>query len=160
TETATATPSTPSALTLTSASARRTIEEIALQSAWMLSVGGASANGPIELPHSWIDDRRTRFFSGTARYSRDLHVRTNSHAGGARIVLDFGHAAAVEREALPGGTMRGNSFAALVAAPIREAATVRVNGRSAGTIWMPPYRVDVTDLIRDGANRIDVDVYN
>src|ERR1043165_4218138 len=56
--------------------------------------------------------------------------------------------------------MRGNSFAARVAAPIREAATVFVNGRRAGAVWAPPYRVDVTDLLRDGANEIAIDVYN
>jgi len=66
----------------------------------------------------------------------------------------------MEREPLPGGTLRGNSFAALVAPPIREAATVFVNGRRAGSLWAPPYRVDVTDLLRDGANEIRVDVYN
>ena len=76
------------------------------------------------------------------------------------MFLDFGDGKAVEREALPGGTMRGNSFAALIAPPVREAATVFVNGRRAGTIWAPPFRVDVTELLRDGANEIRIDVYN
>ena len=57
---------------------------------------------------------------------------------------------AVEREALPDGTMRGNSFAALLAPPIREAATVFVNGHRIGAIWAPPYRVDVTAVLREG----------
>jgi hypothetical protein len=35
-----------------------------------------------------------------------------------------------------------------------------VNGRRAGSVWAPPYRVDVTDLLRDGANEIRIDVYN
>ena len=56
--------------------------------------------------------------------------------------------------------MRGNSFAALVAPPIREAATVFVNGQRAGTIWAPPYRVDVTALLHDGSNDVRIDVYN
>ena len=47
-----------------------------------------------------------------------------------------------------------------VAAPIREAATAFVNGRRAGTVWAPPFRVDVTDLLRDGLNDIRIDVYN
>ena len=66
----------------------------------------------------------------------------------------------VEREPLPGGTLRGSSFAALVTLPIREAATVFVNGRRAGSVWSPPYRVDVTDLLREGGNELQVDVYN
>jgi hypothetical protein len=56
--------------------------------------------------------------------------------------------------------MRGNSFAALVAAPIREAAQVFVNGRRAGSVWAPPYRVDITALARDGANTIAIEVFN
>jgi hypothetical protein len=35
-----------------------------------------------------------------------------------------------------------------------------VNGCRAGTLWALPYRVDVTDLLRDGGNEIRVDVYN
>ena len=76
------------------------------------------------------------------------------------MFLDFGAGQPVEREALPGGTMRGNSFAALIAPPIREAATVFVNDRRAGSIWAPPYRVDVTDLLRAGVNDIRIEVYN
>src|SRR5262249_14310948 len=94
------------------------------------------------------------------RYRRDVQVPAVSRDGGARLFLDFGDAVPVEREALPGGTMRGNSFAALVATPIREAATVFVNRQRAGTIWAAAYRIDVTDLLRDGTNEIAIDVYN
>ncbi|HEU0107772.1 MAG TPA: glycoside hydrolase, partial [Vicinamibacteria bacterium] len=79
---------------------------------------------------------------------------------GARVFLDFGDARAIEPEPLPSGTLRGNSFAALVAPPIREAATVFVNGRRAGSVWGPPYRVEFTALLRDGPNEIRIDVYN
>jgi len=37
---------------------------------------------------------------------------------------------------------------------------VFVNDRRAGTIWAPPFRVDVTDLLHDGSNDIRIDVYN
>jgi hypothetical protein len=79
---------------------------------------------------------------------------------GSRVFLDFGAATPVEREALPGGTMRGNSFAALIAPPIREAATVFVNNLRAGSIWAPPYRVDITERLRPGSNAIRIEVYN
>jgi hypothetical protein len=79
---------------------------------------------------------------------------------GTRVFLDFGAAKPVAREAVPGGTLRGNSFAALVEPPIREAATVFVNERRAGSVWVPPYRIDITDLLRGGANEIRIDVYN
>ena len=110
--------------------------------------------GTIDLPHSWADDPSTRFFSGTASYSRAVDVPAAFRADGARVSLDFGGAPSVEREALPGGTMRGNSFAALIAPPVREAAAIFVNGQRAGAAWAPPYRVDVTALLRDGPNDI------
>ena len=144
-----------------------TADAIELRSGWSVSVGpwGPASAGPtssstVDLPHSWADDSRTRFFSGTASYRRSVQTPPAFRTAGSRVFLDFGDGKAVEREALPGGTMRGNSFAALIAPPIREAATVFVNGRRAGTIWAPPFRVDVTDLLRDGANDIRIDVYN
>jgi alpha-L-rhamnosidase len=139
---------------------RRPAGATELRTGWTLTIGGSAHGGPIDLPHSWADDPSTRFFSGTASYSRAVDVPAAFRAAGARVYLDFGDAQSVERDALPGGTMRGNSFAALIAPPIREAATVFVNGQRAGAVWAPPYRVDVTALLRDGSNDIRIDVYN
>jgi hypothetical protein len=130
-----------------------------LRSGWSFSAGGAGA-ASVELPHSWASDAATSYFSGTATYRRSVTVPARSRTPGARVYLDFGEARPAEREALPGGTMRGNSFGVLLAPPVREAATVFVNGRRAGSVWAPPYRVDLTDLVRDGANEIRIDVYN
>jgi hypothetical protein len=154
--------------------ARRTADSIELRTGWTVSTWGPASAGPpsgtgrpalagptsVDLPHSWADDQRTRFFSGTASYRRSVQTPRAFRSAGSRVFLDFGDGAAVEREALPGGTMRGNSFAVLLAPPIREAATVFVNDRRAGTIWAPPFRIDVTDLLHDGSNDIRVDVYN
>jgi len=131
-----------------------------LRTGWAVTIGSTARGGTIDLPHSWADDPSTRYFSGTVAYRRSVQVPASFRAAGARVYLDFGAAASVDRGALPGGTMRGNSFAALVAPPIREAATVFVNGQRAGAVWAPPYRVDVTALLRDGSNDIRIDVYN
>jgi len=131
-----------------------------LHAGWTFSVAGASRAATVDLPHSWSEDAATRYFSGTATYRRTAPLPAAFRAPGTRVYLDFGEARAAEREPLPGGTLRGNSFAALVAPPIREAATVFVNGRQAGSVWAPPYRVEVTSLLRDGANEIRIDVYN
>ena len=148
------------ASTATRSTPRRPAGATELRTGWTLTIGGTARGGPIDLPHSWADDPSTRFFSGTASYSRAVDVPAAFRADGARVYLDFGDAPPVERDALPGGTMRGNSFAALIASPIREAATVFVNGQRAGAVWAPPYRVDVTALLRDGSNDIRIDVYN
>jgi len=131
-----------------------------LRSGWRVSFGAPGSGAPVDLPHSWTGDAAHRFFSGTASYRLTVKPPAAFRSAEGRVYLDFGEAKPVERERLPGGTLRGNSFAALVAPPIREAATVFVNGRRAGSLWAPPYRVDVTDLLRDGANEIRIDVYN
>jgi hypothetical protein len=131
-----------------------------LRSGWSVSFGGSGPGATVDLPHSWSGDPARRFFSGTASYRVMVKPPAAFRSAKGRVHLDFGEAKPIERETLPGGTLRGNSFAALVAPPIREAATVFVNGRRAGSLWAPPYRLDVTDLLRAGANAIRVDVYN
>ena len=41
---------------------------------------------------------------------------------------------------------------------VREIARVKVNGREAGGIWTAPYEVQVTDLLKDGENELEVEV--
>ena len=142
------------------AKARAAAASLELGSGWTVSFGGPEAGVPVDLPHSWPSDPARRFFSGTATYRLTVRPPAAFRAPEARAYLDFGEARPLEREALPGGTLRGSSFAALLAPPVREAATVFVNGRRAGSVWAPPWRVDVTDLLRDGGNEIRVDVYN
>jgi hypothetical protein len=142
------------------AAVRRVSASVELKSGWTLSVGATTHGGTVDLPHSWADDPQTRLFSGTASYRRSVDVPGAFRGPGVRAFVDFGPGVAVEREALPGGTMRGNSFAALLAPPVREAATVFVNNERAGTVWAPPYRVDITDHLRAGTNEIRIEVYN
>jgi hypothetical protein len=125
-----------------------------------VSFAGKNEALPVELPHSWAQGAATRYFSGAATYRRVVSLPASFREPGTRVSLDFGPATPVEREAVSGGTLRGASFAALIEPPIREAATVFVNGRRAGSLWAPPYRIDVTDLLRGGANEIRLDVYN
>ena len=44
--------------------------------------------------------------------------------------------------------------------PVREAAVVYVNDERTGSVWSPPYSVDVTGLLTSGENRIRVEVAN
>ena len=45
-------------------------------------------------------------------------------------------------------------------APVREAAVVYINDRRAGSIWCPPYSLDVTNFLHGGANKIRIVVAN
>jgi hypothetical protein len=131
-----------------------------LRAGWTVSFAGAANGAAVDLPDSWAEDPARSHYSGTVTYARRVTLPPGFRKPGDRLFLDFGEAKAIEPEPLPSGTLRGNSFAALVAPPIREAATVFVNGRRAGSVWAPPYRADITDLVRDGANDVRIDVYN
>jgi len=39
-------------------------------------------------------------------------------------------------------------------------AEVRLNGRDIGILWKPPYRVEITDVIKSGQNTLDIRVVN
>jgi hypothetical protein len=44
--------------------------------------------------------------------------------------------------------------------PVREAAVVYINSQRAGTVWRPPYEIDVTKLLQPGDNTLRVEVGN
>lgn len=74
-----------------------------------------------------------RHYSGRAIYRRQLEV-PSSATRGVRVLLDLGD--------------------------VRELATVRLNGRQLATVWCPPYRVDLTEVLRAGANDLEIEVVN
>jgi hypothetical protein len=117
---------------------------------------GAPANAPRTMDHlqSWTDDPETRFFSGVATYEKTVDLPSSLLMPGDTVWLDFGDARAVAPDPPPARRR------AWLEAPVREAAVVSVNGVRAGSVWCPPYRVDVTALLRAGRNVFRVDVAN
>ena len=49
---------------------------------------------------------------------------------------------------------------AYLESPVRDAAQVFVNGKSAGFVWHPPFEVDITPFVHAGSNEIQVLVGN
>jgi len=43
---------------------------------------------------------------------------------------------------------------------LHDLAAVRLNGRDLGVVWLPPWRVEVTDALRSGRNRLEIDIVN
>ena len=43
---------------------------------------------------------------------------------------------------------------------VRELAEVKVNGRSCGIVWTPPFRVDITGALKAGENALEIEVVN
>jgi hypothetical protein len=120
---------------------------------WQLRFAGGE---PQALPalRSWTDDPARRFFSGIATYSKDIDL-TAGQLKGSAIRLDFGPGTPLATTPKVPSGMR-----AMLDSPIREAAEVYVNGQRAGSVWHPPYELDITSHLRVGANKIEVKVAN
>jgi hypothetical protein len=120
---------------------------------WQVSFAGMRPVAMKSL-RSWTDDEATRHYSGQAVYARDVNL-SQAQLAGSRVVLDFGPGTPLASTPKVPAGMR-----AMLESPVREAAQVYVNGKRAGSVWHPPYRVDVTPLLAPGANRIEVRVAN
>ena len=106
--------------------------------------------------HSWTDNESTKYFSGQRICEATVSVPRATLASGHPLYLNFGEGTAVtttERRA-------GNGMRAMLESPVREAAEVYVNGKRAGSVWRPPYEVEVTALLRAGGNAIRIVVAN
>jgi hypothetical protein len=104
---------------------------------------------------SWTDVRGKQNFSGEVICARSVSI---SHApvASAHIFLDFGLRTAITdtRRADAAGTL------ALLDPPIREAAIVFINGQKVGSLWHPPYCIDISQFVYSGENKIELHVYN
>jgi hypothetical protein len=111
----------------------------------------------VQLPYAWDDVPEHRAYSGRATFRTSVELPSESHG---RVILDFGDATAIELDPAAEAGIRGHSYRANVAAPVRDVAIVRVNGADCGILWAPPYSIDVTDAVRPGANEIELVVCN
>jgi len=103
---------------------------------------------------SWTDGEATRFFSGQATYEKSFVVPQGMLKAGASLRLDLG-----EGKSIPESPLR-NGMQAWFDPPVRESAAVYINDKKAGSVWCPPYSLDVTPLLRPGENRIRIVVGN
>jgi len=129
---------------------------IDLSSGWQVSFGESGAPVTMSMPRSWTDDEKTRYYSGVAAYEKTFAIPDGFLQKRIRILLDFGEGQPVAPPANP----RANGMRALLDGPFREAAVVTVNGRRAGSVWCPPYSIDVTDFLKRGENKLRIVVAN
>ena len=99
---------------------------------------GWGAPAEITLPKldSWTDSGNpgARYFSGTADYTKEIDLPAGALGPDSVLLLDLG--------------------------VVKNFAQVKVNGRDLGILWKPPFRVDVTGILRPGRNRVEVQVTN
>jgi hypothetical protein len=85
---------------------------------------------------SWSDrpEPGVKYFSGTATYVKKLNVPADLIGKDRRLHLDLGD--------------------------VQVIADVQLNGKPLGILWTPPYRAEVTDLVKAGENDLEVKVVN
>ncbi len=124
---------------------------------WNLQFAGQQHPQSVPDLISWTDLPNRRYFSGEGTYTRIVTLDPKALSSQrSALFLDFG-AGTPTIDSRPADAP---GIHALLDPPIREAAVVFVNGKGAGTLWHPPYRLLVTNLMHPGENRIEIHVYN
>ncbi|MBN1910431.1 MAG: discoidin domain-containing protein [Pirellulales bacterium] len=80
------------------------------------------------------DNEGVKHFSGTATYRKKFNLPAERLAKGEQLFLDLGRVAVM--------------------------AEVKLNGKDLGILWKPPFRVDVTDVVKPGTNELEIRVTN
>ncbi len=83
---------------------------------------------------SWTrnDDPNIKYYSGSATYKNIFFIKNISQARRVQIQFDS----------------------------ICNIATVKINGINCGTLWTPPYQLNITKAIKEGENKIEIEVTN
>lgn len=132
-------------------SKKETGETIDLNSDWQVTFGKNSPVSKSKLT-DWISAEETKYFSGTAVYEKTFNLSPMQSK--TSMKLDFGEAVSLNFEP------QKNGMATYLDAPIKESAVVHINGKRAGSLWSPPYNLDVSGFLKAGENRIKIEVAN
>jgi hypothetical protein len=99
---------------------------------------GRGAPASVTLDHliSWSDsaDAGVRYFSGSGTYTHSVQAPAAWFQSGAKLWLDLGD--------------------------VKNLASVTVNGKPLAIVWHAPYRVNVTAVLKPGANTLSIQVTN
>ncbi len=83
---------------------------------------------------SWSDHsfKGIKYFSGTATYHNAFNIK--ELAVGSHYLLDLGD--------------------------VKNIAEVIVNGKTIGTLWKTPFKIDITEAVKKGTNQLEIKVTN
>ena len=122
---------------------------------WRVRFTGTGRSVQEQAPADWTADPATRTYSGEAVYEKSFDL--SAAPAHAWLAVEGGGPEAVN---IPDLGRPNPGTRAFYDPPVREAALVLVNGKKAGALWHPPYRLDVGRLLHAGRNRIAIKVYN
>lgn len=111
----------------------------AVTGSWTLSFPpnlGAPASVALDKLISWTEhtDSGVKYFSGTARYEKEITVPAGRLQAGRELWLDLGQ--------------------------VKNIAEVSLNGKELGILWKPPFRMDITEAAKPGVNKLVVKITN
>lgn len=97
---------------------------------------GAPASITMDKLQAWNDssDPGVKYFSGVGTYAKTVQAPSDWFKQGSNLYLDLGD--------------------------VKNLAEVMVNGKNLGVVWHTPYRVDVTGILKPGANQVEIKVVN
>ena len=97
---------------------------------------GAPAQVVLDHLSSWSEnaDPGVKYFSGTGNYKKTIQAPAEWFKKGSQIWVDLGS--------------------------VKNLAEVVVNGKSLGIVWKTPFRVNVTEALKQGENLLEVKVTN
>lgn len=97
---------------------------------------GAPPSITLDKLSSWSENAvpGVKYFSGAGTYTKTIHATADWFKGGAHVWIDLGD--------------------------VKNLAEVTVNGKSLGTVWHAPYRMDATAALKPGANEVKIKVFN
>jgi len=127
---------------------------IDLSTGWSVRFGDNTPPIVMDQLQSWTDNDSTRYFSGTATYEKEVTLPADSLLSGAIAVLHLG-----EGKPLPEQTLR-SGMQTWFDPPVREAAVVYINDRRVGSVWCPPYALNLNSFLQPGNNKIRIVVAN
>jgi hypothetical protein len=133
------------------------VKTVNLSTDWQLSFEDAPDHSiAMQTLTSWDTLPDRQFYSGRATYQKQITLSSSDLRHSNSFALNFGTGTPIPLpDPLPGFNMR-----AYLETPIRDAAQVFVNGKSAGYVWHPPFQVDITPFVHAGSNEIKVLVGN
>ena len=115
------------------------IATLKVEGSWELrfpSGWGAPEKISLEKLASWTDNENAgvKYFSGTATYEKEIDVPAAFNGAGRSLSLNLGE--------------------------VKNIATVEVNGENCGTLWKPPFRVDISRALKPGKNKLKIRITN
>ncbi|MDR3627839.1 MAG: glycosyl hydrolase [Ignavibacteriaceae bacterium] len=76
-----------------------------------------------------------KYYSGIAAYKKNIELKSDDlKQGNSKFFLELGE--------------------------VNNLARVRLNGKDLGAVWAAPWHVDITDVLKEGNNELEIDVAN